>query len=154
MRLTRPLLLGALVLATISAADGKPLFELSFGESAKLDAAAWGEPAVVDGHACRRLARSGVVPVVAWWGEGLGPPRGASFRVEVSYQDVAAAPVRVETFAGLPGNRELHRFGGSADGAWKTALIPLPWDLVMRVPGTDRTDLVISVGDATAVPIA
>ena len=56
--------------------------------------------------------------------------------LELEYQDNLEAPVRAEVYSGLARNgnfSELHRFGGTGDGAWKVARIPCPWDMMMKV---------------------
>jgi hypothetical protein len=118
---------------------------------------AWSAATNVDGHACRLLAGGGrgVVAIPAWWPEGsLRPPAGTAWRAEVEFKDTATAPVIVSVFAALPGNVELHRIGGTGDGAWHTALVPVPWDMVARVAGSARTELTITTPGGAAVAVA
>lgn len=120
-----------------------------------VDATAWGgqwQPVAGDARPLAAGGR-GTIAIPAWWGEGLRPPAGSAWRIEFEYQDVAAAPVTVELFAGLPGWREVHRIGGLGDKEWRTARIPAPWDLVMRQPGTAGTALALRAPAGTDVPV-
>jgi hypothetical protein len=118
---------------------------------------AWSAATNVDGHACRLLAggERGVVAIPAWWPEGnLRPPTGSAWRAEVEFKDTATAPIIVSIFAALPGSVELHRIGGTGDGAWHTALVPVPWDMVARVAGSARTELTLAPPGGAAVAVA
>jgi len=108
----------------------------------RLDARAW-TVREVDGRKCAVLRgkQKGKIPIPAWWGNTLRPPRGASFLCTFRYKDTVSSPVIVKVFAGLPGFYEMHRIGGKGDNRWKTARIPLPWDMVMRIPGTGNTEI-------------
>ncbi len=135
--------------------EERALLGVGLAEAADLDESAWGEPAAEGGRTWRPLkaGRSGVVPLPAWWGESLRPRRGDSYRAEVRFKDTASGPIRVELFAGLPGRYEIHRIGGLGDGEWKAAIIPVPWDMVMRIPGTDRTEIVFRAPPGADVPV-
>ena len=115
----------------------------------------WSAATNINGRACRVLAanRTGAVRLPVWW-PGMRPPSNTpALCAEVVFLDATTTPVRVSAFAALPGSVELHRIGGAGDGAWHTAIVPLPWDLVARVPGTDQMELSFA-SDAAAVPVA
>lgn len=85
--------------------------------------------------------------VPAWWGEGLRPTAGTRYVFEVLYKDVITKPAIFYANSGLGrylGPSELHRFGGANDGKWKTANIPVSWDLICKRPGEDVTVLCIA----------
>ncbi|MBN1809309.1 MAG: hypothetical protein JW909_09605 [Planctomycetes bacterium] len=136
----------ALVLAAAWAAGGE---EKSCAvidmEGAKELEGAWSAPADEEGAACRSLAAGsrGTVNISAWWKGKIRPPEGTAYRVEIEFKDTARSPATVDVYAGLPNWRRVHRIGGHGDNTWKTAVIPLPWDMVMRVPGKDYTSLAI-----------
>ncbi|MFH1709247.1 MAG: hypothetical protein ABIF71_15200 [Planctomycetota bacterium] len=131
-----------------------PLVSIDIASLTGLAAAVW-TPGTIDGRtaAVLKAGANGTVPLTAWWGAGLRPAEGAAFLAQVGFKDTADAPIVVKVFAGLPGTYEVHRIGGFKDGAWKTALVPLPWDMVMRVPGTDRTELVFTAPPGADVPM-
>nr|MBA3848277.1 hypothetical protein [Planctomycetota bacterium] len=139
-------------LMTACAPAGEAVVAGDFATGLTLGDGGWSAPTAIDERACRELAGQGVVALPTWWGDGPRPGAGQDFRVEVEFRDTATRPIRVEAFAGLPGRYELHRIGGLGDGAWRTALIPLPADMVMRLPGHDHTELVFSapVGERIA----
>ena len=148
------LLTGSRLLASGAYAAPPPLPNLELAQLTNASAP-WSTATNLGGRTCRVLPASATatVELPAWW-TGLRPPTGSAWRAEIVFQDNATAPLRVSAFAALPGNVELHRIGGSGDGAWHTALVPLPWDMLARVPGTDRTELSFAaLGDA-AVPVA
>ncbi|HYE06170.1 MAG TPA: hypothetical protein VEL07_11715 [Planctomycetota bacterium] len=132
------------LLIACAAAAEDPVAAGGFATGLTLGDGGWSAPATIDERACRELVGQGVVALPVWWGDGMRPPAGQAFRIEVDFRDTASSPIRVEVFAGLPGRYELHRIGGLGDGAWRTALIPLPADMVMRLPGRDHTELVFS----------
>lgn len=118
----------------------------------------WGEPTKVDDRACRVISsgKDCWLRAAAWWKEGLRPAEGQYFLAEIVYKDAASKPVQFNVWAGLGSNEsrtELHRFGGLADGKWKTAQVPLGWDMVMVRPGTRSVEFSIESkgGD---VPVA
>ena len=102
----------------------------------------WSAPADEGGTACRKALRgkTAAVRVKAWWKDGdLRPAEGEKFTVEVKYKDTLAKPARFLAHGGIGwkfGLTPLHRFGGANDGQWKTANIPLPWDMVARLVST------------------
>ncbi|MCZ7644059.1 MAG: hypothetical protein M5U26_02050 [Planctomycetota bacterium] len=143
----------ALQVQILGAAEDQPVAQVKLVE-AKLDETVWEKGTGGEPHAAIKPGKVGAVPLPAWWGEGSRPPEGSAWLAEVRFQDIAQAPIVVQLFAGLPGREEVHRIGGLGDGAWKTALVPLPWDLVMRAPGKDGTELSLSAPQAAALPVA
>ncbi len=125
-------------------------------EKAELDKEQWGEAAQVEGKPCRVLkaGQRGSIPLKAWWSEGLRPKQGRNALAAIEFKDTASAPIVVQAFAGLPGRYELHRIGGLKDGQWKTALVPVPWDMVMLLPGKKNTELVLIAPGGADVPVA
>jgi hypothetical protein len=118
-----------------------------------LDPTQWG-PQQTEGPETFRVARGGktaVWKVPVWWGGSFRPPRGTVFVLSVRYRDTISAPAVFSAHAGLAPywrHSEIHRFGGQADGNWKTAPIPLSWDLICRIRGEDNTAFSIrSPGD-------
>jgi hypothetical protein len=130
-----------------------PVFAEVRMSDATLDEKAWGKAVDVDGKTVRMLKGTGVVPLKAWWGADARPKKGENYKAVVRYKDTAKAPVKVELFAGLPGRYEIHRIGGTNDGAWKTAEIPMPWDMVMRIPGGDLTEIAFNVGAGDSLAV-
>ncbi len=107
-------------------------------------------PAGKDGPREYRPALAGkrarlTVPI--WWGRTKRPPEGTTYLLKVTYKDTVTQPVLFYAHAGVGGYNgpsEIHRFGGLADGKWKTADVPLSWDLIMRRIGDDDvTELLI-----------
>jgi len=62
--------------------------------------------------------------------------------LELEYLDNYELPAVAEVLAGMDTERggwfELHRFGGTRDGNWKTVRIPAPADLIWQDSG-DKT---------------
>jgi hypothetical protein len=123
----------------------------------RLGPAGWGEPPKVGEHACRAVqaGKDAVVQAPAWWKEGLRPAEGGYWLARIVYQDTASKPIRFSVWAGIGSNdsrTEMHRFGGLNDGKWKTADIPLGWDMLMVRPGTRLVEFSIeSKGGDVAV---
>lgn len=140
----------------LSAAAEPALPAVALAKEEGLDKALWGEPLKVDDQDARVLkaGATGIVPLAIWWADGLRPAEGVNATAEIRFKDTASAPIRVEVFAGLPGRYEVHRIGGLNDNQWKTARVPLPWDLVMRQPGKSITELYFSTPAGHGVPIA
>jgi hypothetical protein len=110
----------------------------------------WSESKSCEGRSGKmRLVLAGqdaVLKVQPWWDGGPRPPEGQYYLIHVDYQDTASSPVLLSAFGNLNkygGRTELHRFGGLNDGKWKTARIPLGWDMIMAKPGTGMTELAI-----------
>lgn len=136
----------------------KPVVEIEMADAADLDAETWGEATEVDGRKCRVLKAGsrGTIPVKPWWRRTLRPKEGSAWLAEIQFKDTASSPIRIDAFAGLPDRYELHRIGGLADNQWKTALVPVPWDMVMTIPDSDpeKTELYISVPGGADLPVA
>ncbi len=97
----------------------------------------WSATAQVDGRSCRTAltGRNSSLTVPVWWGESDRPPAGTVYVLKLTYKDTATRPIVFSSHAGVSGYwglSEVHRFGGSGDGQWKTADVPLSWDLVIR----------------------
>ena len=117
-----------------------PAFELA--DVAKADLSdGWGQAVTDGGVRCRVAAKGGrrMVDFPAWWSaQAVRPPAGKVYVFEIRYRDTAAAPVIVYAQGGLGrylDATEVHRFGGSGDGEWKTAAVPVGWDQLLRIPG-------------------
>jgi hypothetical protein len=114
-------------------------FDLPALPDAQFDQGAWSAPAEIDGRKHRAVlaGKPGGVRLKAWWKAGsLRPPEGETAILEISYKDVLPKPAQVIAFGGIGWNfrnSPIHRFGGAADGTWKTAMIPLPWDMIVRL---------------------
>jgi len=122
-----------------------PIASWRIDEIKELSPSGWGAVAR-DGERTWRPALKGQpawLRIPAWWSGGPRPPRGAIYVVEVTYKDVADAPVVAEAFGALDkyyGRSEVHRFGGGGDGAWKVAQIPVSWDLLLMPKGTTSAE--------------
>ena len=116
----------------------------------------WGAAATEGDKSFRPVLaeKTGAVVVDPWWGKGLRPKEGSAYLAQIVYKDTSASPILVEAFAGLPGKYELHRIGGLADGQWKTALVPVPWDMIMAKPDTGKTEFYVSAPASGDVPVA
>lgn len=93
-----------------------------------------------DGDHTFRAARAGkasaVITVPAWWGSSFRPAQGTIYNLHITYKDTATTPVIFLSHGGFTrawGRGEVHRFGGTGDNQWKTADVPLSWDLLCRV---------------------
>ncbi len=147
MRTLATAVLMMMLVAGCAAAGPLPTWELA--EVTDLDSAAWGAKGK-DGDVFYRPALAGkrsVLTVPTWWGKGVRPPESAVYVLKVRYMDTATKPVVFLSHGGVGNywsNNEVHRFGGSGDGKWKTADVPVSWDLVMRRRGDkDVTELEI-----------
>jgi hypothetical protein len=95
--------------------------------------------------------RTAVLTLPAWWGQSFRPSEGTVYDIRITYKDTASQPIVLLSHGGIGrgwGLSEIHRFGGRGDGQWKTALVPLSWDLVCRINEpfrgpTDATQLAI-----------
>jgi hypothetical protein len=133
----------------------KPFQEAEIGTLAGLIDSQWSER-LQDGDRVFRAVKAGgtaIVSVPVWWGEGLRPREGSSYLLQIVYKDTAKAPIRIEAFAALPGRYQLHQIGGLNDGEWKTALIPVPWDMIARLPDTKNTEIALAAPSGADVPI-
>lgn len=131
------------------------LSELPLDQEAGLDPNAWSEPVSVDGQTCRQLLNGtkGRILIPVWWQETLRPTPGANALAAITFQDTASTPIRVNLYAGLPGEIEIHRIGGLADGQWKTALVPVPWDQIIRMKNTNMTAISLYAAKGQDVPV-
>ena len=82
----------------------------------------------------------------AWWGKSFRPAEGTVYDLKITYKDTATKPVVFLTHGGFAkywGLGEVHRFGGAGDGQWKTAIVPVSWDLICRknVPFQGPSDM-------------
>ena len=96
-------------------------------------------PQEVGGLACRvfKPGPACAFDVDRWWGKTVQPAQGKFYLATVRYKDAIDEPARFLSYAGLgryEGPSEMHRFGGSGDGKWKLARIPLSWDMVLSLP--------------------
>jgi hypothetical protein len=176
MRLVRPVvslaIAGLLVSASAAvAADPGPAKELmsdsslagklpawKIAENKDLSDRGWG-PVVQEGDRSYRAARSGrgaaVIPVKVWWGQTFRPAEGTVYDLKIVYKDTATQPIVFLAHGGFAkywGLGEVHRFGGSGDGQWKVALVPISWDLICRknVPFEGPSDMTEFGIDANA----
>jgi len=127
---------------------------------------AWSEPLAEGGVGCRKAlaGKFAAARLEAWWKESqLRPAEGERFVLEVRYRDTLAKPATFHVFSGIGRNFgywAIHQFGGANDGEWKTAGIPVPWDMIARLVSTvdparhapEMTALAISA--AADLPVA
>ncbi len=145
-------LVACLSLLGVARAAEKPLIEADFVKLEDLNDQLWAVDKV-DEKDCRVLHGGvpGIIPLPSWWGEALRPREPAAYDIAVTFYDSAASPIRVEIFSGLPGRTEIHRIGGLNDNKWKTALIPVGWDSVMR-SSAKGTEIVFTAPSGSDVP--
>ena len=137
-----------------------PLAAYDFGSlpEAQFDKGAWSEAVAEDGVSCRKAlaGKFAGARIKAWWKEGdLRPAEGERFVLEVKYKDVLAKPAPFHVFSGIGKNFgfwALGPFGGAHDDRWKTASIPVPWDMVARL--VSAIDPARNAPEMTAVAIA
>jgi len=147
MRVTAVIIAALALMAGIraAAADTTPAhiatYNLAMVPDAQLDG--WSASAADGSVQYRTVAKgkTGNVKVKAWWKAGdLRPSEGETYILEVKYRDVLTNPAQVSAFSGIGwrfiGSTPLHRMGGANDGRWKTACIPVPWDMVGRLVNT------------------
>ena len=133
------------MIAAAGCAQAGPLPAWKLDELTDLDG--FGPPATEGDRAFRPAlaGKTARLTVPTWWGRANRPPEDAVYLLKVSYKDTATTPVVFLAHSGVGGYQrptEVHRFGGRADGKWKTAQVPLSWDLVMRRIGdADVTEL-------------
>lgn len=141
--LTLPILLMLALPCLSTRAAGLPaplaVFNLATLPEAQLDKDAWSAPAREGDIAFRSAlaGKSAAVRLHAWWKDGdLRPPEGDRYILEVKYKDVLTNPAQVLAFGGVGwgfGNSPMQQLGGANDGQWKTANIPIPWDMICRI---------------------
>lgn len=125
----------------VAAGPASPITAYDMGSlpEAQFDKGAWSEAATDNGVAFRKAlaGKLAAARIKAWWKEGdLRPAEGERFVLDVKYKDVLAKPARFHIFSGIGKNFgfwALHPFGGAHDDQWKTAAIPVPWDMVARL---------------------
>jgi hypothetical protein len=105
----------------------------------------------LDGVTCRVIetGQPVVFALAPWWGEGVQPPAGRMYVALVRYRDTLKQPAVFLSYSGLgssEGPSEMHRFGGENDGRWKTAQVPLAWDMLLRDFDTGKVRLGIRAG--------
>lgn len=89
------------------------------------------------------------IKLPAWWDISANanrPPTGSKFTFEIVYRDDAKTPIVLQSYSAAGdswGHTELHRFGGTGDGQWKTAVIPSGWDLHYVRKGEKATELTL-----------
>jgi len=151
-------IMAASILATGASAQAEILARWDVAKMAGLDATRWGPPTVDGTQTFRavRAGKAGVWEVPAWWGDSFRPPTGTVYVLTIRYKDVISSPAVLSAHAGLATywrRSEIHRFGGLADGKWKTAYVPLSWDLVCKIRGENNTALSVST-DKEDLPLA
>ena len=85
--------------------------------------------------------------VPAWWGAGVRPAYGTVYMLDILYKDILSSPAVFCTDSALKYGRfaEVHRFGGTGDQKWKTASVPVSWDLI-RKTDKDNARFALSTG--------
>ncbi len=110
---------------------------IKIAEIKDLPGRGWG-PVTQEGEHSYRAARgrgTAVIPVQVWWGKSFRPAEGTIYDLKITYKDTATEPVVFQTHGGFTkywNLGEVHRFGGTGDGAWKVAYVPVSWDLICR----------------------
>ncbi len=120
-----------------AAVTGKHFPAFKLADCKDLPGRSWGPITEEPGHSYRAAlaGRSAVIPIQAWWGKSFRPAEGTIYDVQITYKDTASKPVVFLSHGGFVkywGLGEVHRFGGAGDGQWKTAIVPVSWDLVCR----------------------
>ena len=150
MRLAAACLIVTAILAAARMTSAADLPTWKLAEMKGLPEAGWAPAAEAGGRtACAAKAgQRSVISVPVWWDQTDRPAEGTVYVLKVSYQDTATKPVVFLTHGGAGsywGLMEVHRFGGEADGKWKTADVPVSWDLIMRKNAPGRmTELAIA----------
>ncbi|PCJ56592.1 MAG: hypothetical protein COA79_18165 [Planctomycetota bacterium] len=124
----------------LCAEDKDLFFESEFSkfilDKAKgLDPEVWSSKEEADEKSFKKLlaGKKGNVIIPIWWKDSLRPKKTQNGIAEIIFKDVSSSPIKVNLFAGLPGEIEIHRIGGLGDMKWKTAFVPIPWDQIMRM---------------------
>ena len=126
------------LLCNIVKAEDLP--KANFAKIAGLKDTEWSAAGENDGKNYRSViaGKKGEFTFNNWWGGAIRPPSGEIYVLEIQFQDKIKKPAIVSSFGGVGGDfgpSELHRIGGSGDGKWKTAYIPVSWDLLMLKDG-------------------
>ena len=124
----------------------------NFTKIVGLSAGEWSVAGENDGNAYRSViaGKRGSFAIANWWGGAPRAPSGSVFILEIKYQDKIKNLAVVSCFSGLGrrlGPTEIHRFGGLGDGLWKTAYIPVSWDLLLLRKGDTMARFSINNGD-------
>ncbi|HET6427331.1 MAG TPA: hypothetical protein VFJ30_02895 [Phycisphaerae bacterium] len=127
----------ALIVLSAAAAGAADMPTWKLADAQGLAASEWAAAAQDAGHSYRaaKAGAQATLQAPVWWGEARRPAEGALYNVRISYKDTATTPIVFLSHAGVgsyAGPSEVHRFGGLADGQWKTADVPLSWDLIIR----------------------
>ena len=146
VNITSAIILTGLLMA--GCADQWPTWNIA--ELEGLNDSQWGPVSEEAGRQYRPAlaGRSAGIVVPTWWGSSFRPREGSVYVLKVTYKDTAAKPVILSAHAGVQRYwraSEVHRFGGHGDGTWKTADVPISWDLICRknAPG-NMTELFIT----------
>ncbi|KKM66138.1 hypothetical protein LCGC14_1484220, partial [marine sediment metagenome] len=151
------LALVAVIAVPASAAEKLPTLKLA--ELAGGDVPGWGDAGDVDGVRCRTAVkgRSRLVHLAAWWSaDSLRPPEGNIYALEIRYRDTATTPVIASSYGGIGrygSPREVHRFGGVGDNKWKTAVVCVGWDQLIRMPDK-RSHTAVGLQANADLPVA
>ena len=134
-----------------------PVFKLA--EIPDADLSSGWSAAAKDGEVHHRSASKGglrTLKVPAWWDEkSLRPPEGKVYVLDVQYKDMATSPVTFYSHGALGryhGQSPVHRFGGTGDGKWKTASVPVSWDYLIRLLN-ERDKTAFGVESNTDLPM-
>jgi len=130
------LFLAGIFFSCCASSGEMPPVTFNLSEIKSLDG--WGETAKDGDHSFRPAlkGKGAWLRVTPWWGDGVRPPDGKRYIIEVSYKDVLSQPAICESWGALGSyhdRSELHRFGGANDAQWKVADVPVSWDLI-RTP--------------------
>lgn len=148
-----------LAMGIARAEETLPTFALADMPGDDLSKDGWSDPQTEGDRKFRAAKKDGQrsLNVKAWWNEkDLRPPEGTTYVLEVVFKDVAAAPAIFYSHGALErnyGKSELHRFGGAADGQWKTACVPVSRDYLCRILET-RDKTAFAVTPPEDLPIA
>ncbi len=135
-RIRAAAVLFVIVLTTGAAATDQATWDLAGMKDPSLEN--WSQPTRERLRSYRVAAggKPASLTVPAWWGKGLRPEEGKIYDLKITYRDDATQPVVFLSHAGVGkyyAPVEVHRFGGSGDGKWKSAIVPVSWDLVARI---------------------
>lgn len=124
----------------------------NFAKLANLKDSEWSAAGENEGKAYRSVlaGKKGEFTFANWWGGAIRPPSGEIYILEIQFQDKIKKPAIVYSFGGVGndfGASEVHRIGGSGDGKWKTANVPVSWDLLMLKEGDTLARFYISNAD-------
>ena len=135
---------------------------ISLDKVAAADLKGWSD-VQADGDIRYRAAQKGDkgVPATlrlrAWWDAGrLRPPEGQIVVMTVRYKDTVRSPAVFFASGWLApyGNpSEVGRFGGSGDGQWKNADLPVSWDMLIRLP-KERDYTSVGIRASADLPVA